>query len=474
MPTMGEREGARVERSEPLENALEHARAFLDRLPDRDVGWSASVDELRSALSVPLPEDPIDPHVVIEDLVKGSDGGIVGTTSPRYFGFVIGGASPAAMAADWLTSVWDQNAGLFVAGPAASVTEEVAGRWILELLGLPASCSYGFVTGCQMAHFTALAAARFDILERAGWDVTEEGLQGSPPITVIAGAQRHVTIDRALRYLGIGKKSIRAVDADDQGRMRIDALEAALATTVGPTIVCAQAGNVNTGSFDPIDRICELAHDAGAWVHVDGAFGLWAAASPTRRHLVKGSEKVDSWATDAHKWLNAPYDCGIAICAHPPSHRAAMSVHASYLIHSEGAKERDEMDWVPEFSRRARGVPVYAAIRSLGRNGVAELIDRSCDNALRFAEKLGAAPDVEILNDVVLNQVLVRFLDPGGDHDSRTARVVRGVQEDGTCWLSGSRWQDKHVMRISVSNWATTPEDVDMSVAAILRVAASV
>ena len=308
------------------------------------------------------------------------------------------------------------------------------------------------------------------MLEASGWDVEADGLVGAPQIRIILGEERHVTIDRALRFLGLGTANLRTVPADGQGRMRADALEDALAESSGPTIVCAQAGNVNTGAVDPLRAICAAAREVGAWVHVDGAFGMWAATSPALRYLTEGMEQADSWATDAHKWLNVPYDCGLVFCARPAAHQAAMGVHASYLVQSED-RERDEMDWNPDFSRRARGFPVYAALRSLGRSGVTDLVDRCCAHARRFAEALAQEPGVEVLNEVVLNQVLVRFLDPGGDHDARTRAVVKAVQEDGTCWLGGTTWQGKAAMRISVSNWSTTAEDVDRSVAAILRAA---
>lgn len=453
--------------SQALQDAAAYAAQYLAALSERPVAASASVDELRDALGLPLPEDPLPAEDVIASLIKGAEPGVVGTTSPRYFGFVIGGGTPAAAAADLLTTVWDQNAGLFAAGPSASVVEEVAGGWLKDLLAIPAAASFSFVTGCQMAHFVGLASARHHLLASAGWDVETDGLQGAPKIRVVASEQRHVTIDRALRYLGLGTSCIIEVPADDQGRMELAELEEVLRRSGELTIVCAQAGNVNSGSFDPLSRVCDTARVAGAWVHVDGAFGMWAAASPDLRHLVAGAEGADSWATDAHKWLNVPYDSGLAFCAHPESHRAAMSVHASYLIHS-AARERDQMDWTPEFSRRARGFTVYAALLALGRSGVAELIERSCANARRFAEQLREQPGVEVLNDVVLNQVLVRF----DDDDETTRTVVKRVQEDGTCWLSGSVWRGQAVMRISLSNWATTPDDVDRSVEAILRCAA--
>ena len=443
----------------------EHAADFVETLEMRPIRPEAGVEELTAALGGPLPEDGASPDAVLASLVEAAEPGLVGIPSGRYFGFVIGGAVPAAVAADMLATVWDQNAGLYVGGPAAAVVEEVCRGWLAELLGLPADVSVAYVTGCQMAHVTALAAARHQVLADAGRDVAADGLAGGPPIRVVVGAKRHVTIDRALRLLGIGASSLVVVPADDQGRMLVDGLRAALAAGSGPTIVCAQAGEVNTGAFDPLDEIADAVEGTGAWLHVDGAFGLWAAASPALRHLVRGSERADSWATDCHKWLNVPYDSGLAFCAHPDAHRAAIGVTASYLVHAEDRRERDEMDWTPEFSRRARGFAVYAALRSLGRAGVAELVDRSCAHARRFAAELDAA-GAEVLNDVVLNQVLVRF----GDGE-RTRAVIAGVQEEGTCWLGGTEWNGEHAMRISVSNWRTTDEDVDRSVRAILAAA---
>jgi glutamate/tyrosine decarboxylase-like PLP-dependent enzyme len=453
-----------------LDDAATYAAEFLERLPERRVLPTATAEELRKELGGPLPDGPRETRLVVAELARAADPGIMATPGGRFFGFVIGGSLPAALAADWLTSAWDQNAGLYAAAPAASVVEEMCAAWLIELFGLPEQVSYGLVTGCQMANFTALAAARHSVLEAAEWDVEADGLVGAPPIRIIVGEERHVTIDRALRFLGLGTANLRMVPADGQGRMRADALKDALAESSGPTIVCAQAGNVNTGAVDPLRAICVAAKEAGAWVHVDGAFGMWAATSPALRHLTEGIEHADSWATDAHKWLNVPYDCGLVFCAHPVAHRAAMGSHASYLVHSEN-RERDELDWNPDFSRRARGFPVYAALRSLGRSGVADLVDRCCAHARRFAEAFAQEPGVEVLNDVVLNQVLVRFLDPGGDHDARTRAVVKAVQEDGTCWLGGTTWQGKAAMRISVSNWSTTVEDVDRSVAAILHAA---
>jgi glutamate/tyrosine decarboxylase-like PLP-dependent enzyme len=455
-----------------LEETAGLAATYLERTPERPVGWSASVDELRLSLAGPLPELPSDPREVIAHLAAAAEPGLVASPGGRYFGFVIGGALPAAVAADWLTSAWDQNAGLFVCGPSAAVVEEVVGAWTAELLGLPDGVSFGLVTGCQMAHVTALAAARHSVFARVGWDVNERGLIGAPAARVFVGAERHATVDRALRYLGFGSACIVPVPTDGQGRMVAATLREALGRPDGPTIVCAQAGNINTGSVDPLEEIADIAEEAGTWLHVDGAFGLWAAASPALRHLVAGAERADSWATDAHKWLNVPYDSGIALCAHPEAQRAAMSVRAGYLIHADPDGPRDELDWNPEFSRRARGFPVYAAIRSLGRSGIAELVERCCAHARRFGEALGAGPNIEVLNDIVLNQVLVRFLDEAGDHDAYTRSVIEAVQNDGTCWLSGTTWHGMGAMRISVSSWATTDQDVERSLEAILRAAA--
>ncbi|WP_328524022.1 pyridoxal phosphate-dependent decarboxylase family protein [Kribbella sp. NBC_00359] len=445
----------------PLTEAFERATTYLTGLPERPVGPRATADELHEALGGALPTGPTDAREVVAHLAKGVEEGLLPSGSGRFFGFVFGGATPAALAADWLTTVWDQNAGLYAAAPAAAVVEEVAANWLVELFGLPSGTSVGFVTGAQMANFTGLAAARHEVLRRTGWDVERDGLIGAPPIRVLAGAERHDTIDRALRFLGLGTSCIVPIDVDDQGRMRADALAAALETE-GPQIVCAQAGNVNTGAFDPIAEICDLAHAAGAWVHVDGAFGLWAAVSPELRPLVAGIDRADSWATDAHKWLNVPYDSGLVLCAHPEPHRAAMSIRAAYLIQDENGR-RDSLDFNPEFSRRARGFPVYAAIRALGRSGIAEIVDRCHAMARRFADTL-AANGVAVLNDVVLNQVLVRF----GDDDALTRRVVSAVQREGTCWMSGTTWQGKAAMRISVSNWTTDEADIDRSAAAVL------
>jgi glutamate/tyrosine decarboxylase-like PLP-dependent enzyme len=448
-----------------LDRAHAHASAYLRRQPDRHVGARADRGELLSALRVPLALRGEAGEAVIDLLAAQAEHGAIASGSPRYFGFVIGGTYPVALAADWLATTWDQNAGIHATSPLSAVVEEVAGDWLLELFDLPRESGVGFVTGCQMASFTCLAAARHAVLRRAGWDVEADGLCGAPRINIVASAESHVTIDVALRYLGLGTRALQRVDSDAQGRMRADRLHELLATLEGPTIVCAQAGNVNTGAFDALPEIGEIANAHGAWLHVDGAFGLWARASGTHRALADGIELADSWATDAHKWLNVPYDCGVAIVRHADDHRAAMTAHAAYLIQA-GGEERDAVDWVPEFSRRARGVPVYAALRTLGRDGVEGLVDRCCARAEQMAERLAAEEGVEVLNDVVLNQVLVRF----GNDDAITRAVVAGVQDDGTCWLSGTTWHDMAAMRISVSNWATSEEDAATSVDAIVRV----
>jgi glutamate/tyrosine decarboxylase-like PLP-dependent enzyme len=453
-----------------LSEALEESLAYLEGLPARPLSSHADLHSLRAALGGPLPEEPLEPRRVVADLAVAADPGVVASGSGRYFGFVVGGATPAALAADWLASTWDQNAGLYVLGRSASVVEEVAGEWLAELLGLPDGVSVGFVTGGQMANFTGLTIALHEMLRRAGWDLAADGLWGAPRVRILASQSRHGTVDRALRFLGAGSAAVIEVEADDQGRMRPAALASALERASGPAIVCAQVGNVNSGAIDPVEEICRIAHRHQAWVHVDGAFGLWAAASPRLRPLVAGIERADSWATDAHKWLNVPYDSGLVFCAHPEAHRAAMGSRAGYLIHGAGG-ERDALDYNPEHSRRARGFAVYAAIRALGRQGVSELVERCCALAGRFAEQLAAADDVELLNQVVLNQVLVRFLAADGDHDAHTRRVIERVQHDGTCWMSGTTWQGRAAMRISVSNWSTDETDVDRSVAAILRCA---
>jgi glutamate/tyrosine decarboxylase-like PLP-dependent enzyme len=462
--TEGWRYGSGVDETRDLLRlTADLAASYLEALDERPVLPEADVEELRAALERPLPDGPTDPRDVIAALAADADPGLAGMAGGRWFGFVIGGALPAALAADWLTSAWDQNAGLFGPAPASAIAEEVAGEWLRELFGLPDGVSYGFVTGCQMAHVTALAAARSHLLNGVGWNFARDGLYGAPRIRVIVGGKRHVTVDRALRLLGLGAPEV--VDADDQGRMRVAALRAALEGATGPTIVCAQIGEVNTGACDDLEAIADLCDNA--WLHVDGAFGLWAAASAKLRDLVRGVERADSWATDAHKWLNVPYDSGVAFCAHPEAHRAAMGIHAEYLVHDEG-ENRDALDWNPEFSRRARGFPIYAAIRSLGRSGIAELVERSCAHARRFGAELSQLPGAQMLNEVFLNQVLFRF-----ESDERTQEILHRVQASGEAWMSGTTWDGRAAIRISVSNWQTTDADVERTLAAYRQAVAT-
>ena len=448
-----------------LDRTRDHALDFLRALPERHAGARATREELLAALRVPLTRDGEEAANVVDALAAQGDRGTLACAGPRYFGFVIGGSLPVALASDWLVSAWDQNPGIYATSPLISVIEETAREYLLDLFDLPRESGLGFVTGCQMANFTCLAAARHGVLRRVGWNVEEEGLMGAPRINLVTSAESHVTIDVAMRYLGFGTRHLLRVETDEQGRMRPDRLRRLLDNLSGPTIVCAQAGNVNTGAFDPLREIAEICREHNAWLHVDGAFGLWARVSGEYAHLADGIELADSWATDAHKWLNVPYDCGVAIVRHAADHRASMTTTAAYLVQTSGV-ERDAVDWVPEFSRRARGVPVYAALRNLGTRGVEELIDRCSKLAAKMAALLAEGGGVQIVNDVVLNQVLVRF----GDDDELTRAVVAGVQQEGTCWLGGTTWQGKAAMRVSVSNWSTTEADIERSAAAILRV----
>jgi glutamate/tyrosine decarboxylase-like PLP-dependent enzyme len=466
-------------RSGLLHRAADLAGDYLASLDERPVMGVVDLEALRAAMGGPLPEGPSDPGEVLEALAAAADPGLVASAGPRYFGFVVGGSLPAALAADWLTSAWDQNAGLYVLSPAAAVAEEVAAAWLVELLGLPVGTSVGFVTGATMANFTALAAARHGVLAKVGWDVERHGLQGAPTVTVVTHAGSHVTVYASLQMLGLGREGerVRVVASDDQGRMRPDALREALAGIEGPTIVCAQAGNVNTGAFDPLDEVIGIAHEHGAWVHIDGAFGIWAAAVPSMGDRMRGHDAADSWSTDAHKWLNVPYDSGLVFVRDATAHHAAMALGAAYYIETAGL-ERDNYNWAPESSRRARGFAVLAALRSLGRSGLVDLIERNCARARQMAERLSAGPRVTILNDVVLNQVLVRFEGPEGDDgsagDARTKALIAAVQRDGTCWLSGTTWASRAAMRFSVSGWQTSEADIDRSADAILRCLASV
>ncbi|HEY8871343.1 MAG TPA: pyridoxal-dependent decarboxylase [Candidatus Limnocylindrales bacterium] len=471
---------------ELLRRTAELAIDYLAGVDERPVGIPAQPAEVRRPLDVELTEGGEDPLAVVESFAAAAEPGLVATAGPRYFGFVIGGSEPAAVAADWLTSAWDQNAGLFVSSPAAAAVEDVVEGWIVDLLGLPAGTAVGFTTGATMANFTALAAARSEVLRRAGWDVEAHGLIGAPAIRIVVGGEVHATVPYALRLLGLGSETAIRVPADDQGRMPPDALREVLiggpsgnGAAPSPTIVCAQAGNVNTGAFDPLEPIVAACREVGAWLHVDGAFGIWAAVSPALRGGLAGLEGADSWTTDAHKWLNVPYDCGIVAVRDRLVLRRSMALSAAYLLRNE-ADGRDPYDYVPDASRRARAFTVYAALRALGPDGLRELIERCSSHARRFADELGREPGVQILNDVVLNQVLVRFTHrgdetAGGDDtaagDARTRAVIAAVQRDGTCWVGGTTWHGVGAMRISVSNWRTTEADVGRSVEAILRCA---
>jgi glutamate/tyrosine decarboxylase-like PLP-dependent enzyme len=426
----------------------------------------ATFAEVVAGFDRPLEEAGVPTDQALEELASAAERGLVASAGPRYFGFVTGGSIDAALCADLLVTGWDQLAFNAVSSPASIAAEVVAGGWVKELLGLPAHASVGFVTGAQAGNTVALAAARHHVLAAAGWDVARDGLFGAPPVRVLAASERHATIDRALRLLGIGERAVETIGTDDQGAIQAPLLAAALdrGPRDRPTIVCAQAGNVASGAFDDIAALCDLAHGHGAWVHVDGAFGLWAAASPRTRSLAAGVDRADSWACDAHKWLNVPYDSGFAICAHPRSHAESVRYTASYLTGQDAPPALAGADLTPESSRRARGFAVWAAIRALGRSGVADLVDRCCALARRFADQLEAVDGIDVVNRVVLNQVLVRF----GD-DSITDRVVEQVQQEGTCWMGATSWHGMRLMRISVSAWSTTEADVDRSVEAILR-----
>jgi glutamate/tyrosine decarboxylase-like PLP-dependent enzyme len=450
-----------TERGAALPVALEHARRWLDSLEDRPVPPRADVAEIVERLGTALPDKPQDPAAVVEHLATACEPGLTAMPSGRFYGFVIGGTHPAALAADWLVSAWDQNAGLAQVTPATTGVEQVATDWLLDLLGLPTESAVGFVTGGTMANFTCLAAARDTVLRHVGWDVGTNGLVGSPGVRVLVGQERHDTVDLTMRYLGLGAPE--PVAADDQGRLVVADLERALAERDVPTVVCLQAGNVHSGAYDPFAEAIEAAHRRGAWVHVDGAFGLFAAAAPAYRHLTRGVEGADSWATDAHKTLNVPYDCGIAIVRDPAALMAAMTMHGDYLIQDAAG---DPCDKVPELSRRARSVPVYAVLAALGRSGVADLVERMAGHAAAFARAIEDIPGAEVLNDVVFTQVCVSF----GD-DDRTREVVARLLEDGEAWMSGSVWRGRAVLRISVSNWSTTEGDVRRSLRALSRAA---
>ena len=458
----------------PLESAARLALLYLDGLNDRPVWAAADLGTLRMRLGEPLAREGKPADQVIADLGRDVEGGVVGSAGGRFFGWVVGGALPAALAADWLTSAWDQNASLCAAGPAAAVVEEVVGEWLKDILGLPLDASFALVTGCQMAHVTCLAAARHRLLANCRWDVEQRGLFGAPPIRILSSTERHGTFERAIRYLGLGLSHVIYLPSDDAGRLEPAALQTALERDpASPTLILLQAGDVNIGAYDRFSELVPLAKRHGAWVHVDGAFGLWAGASPDYRHLVDGVGGADSWATDGHKWLNVPYDCGYAFVADPEAHRAAMSYSAPYLARENSARE--EMDWTPDWSRRARGFSSYAALRQLGRRGVSDLVERCCRHARNLVIRIGALPGAEVVWEPIINQGLVRFLNPqpgavDRDHNEWTDRVIAAVVRDGEAYFSGTTWRGWRAMRVSVSNWQTSDQDVDRTVASVARV----
>ncbi|MGB5487315.1 MAG: aminotransferase class V-fold PLP-dependent enzyme [Lysobacterales bacterium] len=448
-----------------LKRAAELAAEYIESFDHQKVSEEADPRALRDRLHKELTANGLPPLQVINELAEDAKDGLLNSAGGRFFGWVIGGGIPVSIAADWLTSAWDQNAAAYACSPSAAIIEDVVAGWLKDILGLPPQASYAFVTGCQMAHVTALAAARHKLLADRGWSAERQGLAGSPPIRVLVG-EHHETLLRALRHLGIGTDAVVQIDMKDDGTINVAALKAELQKNPDmPTIVSLAAGDLNRGAFDPFIDICDLAHGYNAWVHIDGAFGLWVASSPRYRHLVKGIEKADSWATDAHKWLNVPYDSGIAFVADSESHKIAMTIPAAYKVEVENV--RDQFEWGPEWSRRARGIPIYAALRTLGRNGVAEMIERCCDLTRDFVLQLGELPGVEVLTTPVINQGLVRFLDPYGDHDTRTDEVITRINASGEAWFGPTVWNGMRVMRISLSNFRTTPDDIARAVAAI-------
>jgi glutamate/tyrosine decarboxylase-like PLP-dependent enzyme len=457
-----------------LTQALTEAVAHLEGLAASPVDATVDLETLRARLGKPLGDPGVPAQQVVTELVRDVEGGIIGSAGGRFYAWVIGGSLPSALAADWLTSAWDQNAGIYASGPAAAVAEEVAGEWLKQIFGLPERASFAMVTGCQMAHVTCLAAARHHLLAQRGWDVEQHGLSGAPPIRILGSAARHGTVERAVRLLGLGKQHLIDLPADEKGSLQPEALEQALASSAqGPVVVLLQAGELNTGSYDRFETLIPIARRHGAWVHVDGAFGLWAAASERYRHLTRGVELADSWATDGHKWLNVPYDCGYAFVAEPAAHREAMSHRESYLTHA--AEARDQMDWNPEWSRRARGFATYAALRELGRNGIAELVERCCGHAHSLVTQIGRLPGAEMLAEPIINQGLVRFPDMRSgasdeDHDRRTDEVIAGIRKSGEAYFGGVTWRGRRAMRVSVCNWQTTDEDVDRVVKAVGRI----
>ena len=455
-----------------LERAYRHAVDYLAGLDTRSVATTKGLNDLRRALRMPLAARGAPPETIIDELAQATEGGHLGSASGRFFAWVIGGALPSALAADWLASTWDVNAGIYACGPAAAVVEEIAGEWIKDVLDLPRDASFALTTGCQLAHMTCLAAARHAVLRDVGWDVEADGLVGAPPLRVLATDQRHGSIERALRFLGIGTRALQALPTGEDGRLAASTLSGALAAARGPTIVILDAADLNVGAVDPFPELVPLAKAARAWVHVDGAFGLWARASPERRHLVEGVEQADSWATDAHKWLNTPQDSGIAIVRDRQAHKAAMTVSASYI--AVGGEARDALDWTPDWTRRARGYAIYAALRELGREGLADLIDRCCRHSTALAHGIAALPGAEMVAAPTLNQGLVRFTAPRAgsedDHDRRTDQVIGSINATGEAFFSGTTWRGRRAMRISVCNWRTSDSDVERAILAVRSV----
>jgi glutamate/tyrosine decarboxylase-like PLP-dependent enzyme len=454
-----------------LNIAFNHGISHLEYLDETSVAATANAAALRAQLDKPLPKEGLPAEQVIEELARDVRGGLLGSAGGRFFGWVIGGALPVAVAADWLTSAWQQNAGLYACAPAAAIAEETVGRWLKEILGLPTQASFALVTGCQMAHVTCLAAARHALLAKHGWDVESQGLYGAPPIRILSSTERHGSFERAVRLLGFGTSHIRLLEVDEQSRLLPEALEDEFRNQPdGPTLLLLQAGDINIGAYDSFETLIPIAKRYGAWVHVDGAFGLWAGASPRLQHLVKGIEAADSWATDGHKWLNVPFDSGFAFVADTQAHRASLALRAVYLTHAADA--RDQMEWNPEWSRRARAFPAYAAIRQLGRDGVADLIDRCCRHAFSIVTGIGALPGAEVLWEPTINQGLVRFLDqrPGAtaeDHDRRTDEVIARILKTGEAFFGGTTWRGRRAMRVSVCNWQTSEEDVQRVIRAV-------
>ena len=459
-----------------LDTAFRHARAYLAGLDSRPVAAQIDLDTLRRQLAKPLEDEGLDPAVVLDELVRDAEPGLLGSAGGRFFGWVVGGALPVALGAEWLTAAWDQNAALHACSPAAAIAEEVAGAWLKQLLRLPETSSFAFVTGCQMAHVTCLAAARHALLGQRGWDVEARGLAGAPALRLLASNQGHGSIERAAALLGLGRDNIEGLATDQAGRIETAALEQALAAAPDrPTILVLQAGDITTGAFDRFAELIPLARRHGAWTHVDGAFGLWAAASPRHRALLDSVEQAQSWATDGHKWLNLPFDCGYAFVADPAAHCAALSHRASYLTHAETA--RDQLDWNPDWSRRARGFSTYAALRQLGRDGVAALVERCCRHAAALAEGLAALPGAELVSAPIINQAVLRFRDPRPDagdaaHDRWTDGVIEAINRTGEAFFTGGAWQGSRIMRVSVCNWRTSDADVARAIAACRTVLA--